>query len=297
MMNIPSMPQSRAAAMPPSVNYHLWQPCNMRCSFCFATFDDVVAEVLPRGHLPREDALQLTRMLAARFQKITFAGGEPTLCPWLLDLIAEAKRAGTTTMLVTNGTRLSVEYLTALRGHLDWLTLSIDSALPETHRALGRAVKGKALPPERYLEIVSHARELGIRLKINTVVTALNAGEDLTSYIAALRPERWKILQALPVEGQNSGSIEPLIPSAEAFRAFVDRHQHLEASGVRLVPEDHQAITGSYAMIDPAGRFFDDTAGRHHYSAPILQVGLDAAWSQVEFSPPRFLARGGDYPF
>jgi organic radical activating enzyme len=35
--------------------------------------------------------------------KITFAGGEPTLCPWLHDLIAIAKKTGMVTMLVTNG--------------------------------------------------------------------------------------------------------------------------------------------------------------------------------------------------
>ena len=25
----------------PAVNYHLWKPCNMRCGFCFATFEDI----------------------------------------------------------------------------------------------------------------------------------------------------------------------------------------------------------------------------------------------------------------
>lgn len=289
--------ERRAGALPPSVNYHLWQPCNMRCSFCFATFHDVVAEVLPKGHLPREEALQVVRILGARFRKITFAGGEPTLCPWLLDLITEAKAAGAVTMLVSNGTRLTHDYLGALRGHLDWLTLSLESASADTHRRLGRAVHGKALPPERYVEIAAQARALGIRVKVNSVITTLNAGEDLSTFIAEIRPERWKILQALPVRGQNDGRVEPLIPSREDFEAFVERHRALESQGIRLVPEDHQAITGSYAMVDPAGRFFDDTAGCHHYSAPILQVGLDAAWSQVTFSLPRFLARGGVYSF
>ena len=27
----------------PTVNYHLWKPCNMRCEFCFATFEDIEA--------------------------------------------------------------------------------------------------------------------------------------------------------------------------------------------------------------------------------------------------------------
>ena len=34
-----------------SVNFHLWKPCNMKCRFCFATFQDVGQEELPDGHL------------------------------------------------------------------------------------------------------------------------------------------------------------------------------------------------------------------------------------------------------
>src|SRR4051812_35569138 len=70
----PLPPAARSAPLPPSVNYHLWAPCNMRCRFCFAPFQDVVA-VLPAGHLAREDSLRLVHTLAGRFEKITFAGG------------------------------------------------------------------------------------------------------------------------------------------------------------------------------------------------------------------------------
>ena len=56
-------------------------------------------------------------------------------------------------------------------------------------------------------------------------------------------------------------------------------------------------IRGSYAMIDPHGRFFDSAGGGHRYSAPILEVGLVAAFSQVSFDPVKFLHRGGDYDF
>src|SRR3954471_20822790 len=75
----------------PSVNFHLWEPCNFRCKFCFATFQDVKKSILPKGHLPKDQAMQVVRRLAeSGFEKITFAGGEPTLCPWIGDLIALA---------------------------------------------------------------------------------------------------------------------------------------------------------------------------------------------------------------
>jgi radical S-adenosyl methionine domain-containing protein 2 len=269
----------------------------MRCRFCFATFQDVRSTVLPRGHLPREEALRLVEVLATRFQKLTFAGGEPLLCPWLPELVAAAKALGVTTMLVTNGSRLRPELIAGLKGVLDWVTLSIDSALPETHVRLGRAVQGKALTVEDYLALGRAVREAGMRLKVNTVVTSLTAGENLSAFMRDLAPERWKLLRVLPVEGQNNGKVEPLLCTEEAFDAFVERHRGLEAEGITLVPEDNTDMRGSYAMVDPAGRFFDNADGGHCYSDPILQCGLETAWSHVRFSMERFAQRGGHYDF
>lgn len=96
----------------PSVNYHLWKPCNMKCGFCFATFQDIDPHFLPKGHLGREDSLIVVEQLArAGFQKINFAGGEPTLCPWLPDLVTRTKEFGLSTAMVTNGSLLSSAWL------------------------------------------------------------------------------------------------------------------------------------------------------------------------------------------
>ena len=288
---------TQARAMPPSVNFHLWEPCNMRCRFCLATFQDVVSSVLPKGHLPREQALRLVEQVAPYFQKITFAGGEPLLCPWLPELVRAAKARGMTTMIVTNGSRLKPALIEALEGSLDWVALSVDSASEATQAALGRAVHGQALPREHYLEVARRVLAAGMRLKVNTVVTALNAGEDMGAFIQELGPERWKVLRVLPVEGQNTGKVEPLLCSEEDFQGFVRRHQAVERRGIVLVAEDNADMRGSYAMIDPAGRFFDNTRGGHYYSEPILASGVSEAWGQVRFSMERFEQRGGRYDF
>ena len=168
----------------------------------------------------------------------------------------------------------------------------------ETNLQLGRAVQGhKALTAEDYLARGALIRDAGLRLKVNTVVTSLNAREDMTALLRGLRPERWKLLRVLPIEGQNSGKVEPLLCTPALFQSFVERHRRLEAEGIHLVPEDNVDMRGSYAMVDPAGRFFDNAAGVHHYSAPILAQGIERAWSQVHFSLERFEQRGGHYDF
>jgi radical S-adenosyl methionine domain-containing protein 2 len=267
----------------------------MRCAFCFAPFQDVVSSVLPRGHLPREESLRLVRSLAERFEKVTFAGGEPTLCPWLPELVREAHAAGATTMLVTNGSQLAA-VLPALSGVLDWVAISVDSPAADTLVKLGRAVGGKrAIPVEEYAAMAQAVRDAGMRVKVNTVVTQVNADEDLSGFLRMLAPERWKLLRALPVEGQNTGRIEPLLCAPGAFEQFVARHAWLSSEGIEVVPEDNEDMRGSYAMVDPAGRFFDNAGGGHSYSQPILGAGIDAAWADVTFSMERFVDRGGIY--
>lgn len=284
-----------SSPMPVSVNFHLWRPCNMSCNGCFARFQDLDAAVLPGGHMSKQAAIDLAVLLGRQFDKVTFVGGEPTLCPWLPLLIERAHLAGATTMMVSNGTRLTSAYLDGLARSLDWVALSIDSAVPATHVSLGRAVHGEAISPERYLAIADDIRRLGMRLKINTVVSALNAVEDMRELILALRPERWKVFQVLPVDGQNDGDVEPLLINSGTFQRFLDRHGGLNALGIPVVGEDNEDMTGSYAMVDPAGRFFDNSTGRHTYSRPILKVGIEAAWSEITFNAERFAARGAVY--
>ena len=280
----------------PSVNFHLWQPCNMKCGFCFARFLDVKQEVLPKGHLKRKDCIHVVSLLAqSPFDKINFAGGEPTLCSWLPDLIRTAKRENMTTAIVTNGTKITSEWLDALDGCLDWIALSIDTVNPMTLRRTGRMTPAGPLTEQDYLEIVNMVKQRGIRLKINTVVTAETWEEDFTDFITMAQPERWKILRVLPVTGQNDEDIDQFTISDAQFEAYVTRNKSVAELGIAVVPEDNDMMRGSYVMVDPAGRFFDNVQGRHNYSRPIIGVGVEEALKDIAIDPDLFLKRGGLY--
>jgi radical S-adenosyl methionine domain-containing protein 2 len=270
----------------PAVNFHLFKPCDAACGFCFATFRDVA------GQLSRDDAFRLIETLrAAGVEKLNFAGGEPTLHPRIGDLLHLARQLGMVTSIVTNGSRLE-RLLDRHAGDLDWVGLSVDTASEATAMAIGRS-RGDQV--SRAVGLAERCHVLGIRVKLNTVVCALNWQEDVSALVRAVRPERWKVFQALPIDGQNDGSIEGLLVSDAQYRAFVDRHAHLVAEGFQPVVEDNDAMRGSYLMIDPLGRFYGNTSGRHVYSAPILKVGVAAALAEVGFAPAKFIARGGSY--
>ena len=277
----------------PSVNFHLWEPCNMRCKFCFATFQDVKQTILSKGHLPEKEAIEVVKQIAAAgFEKITFAGGEPLLCEWLPNLIKTAKQLGMTTMIVTNGSRLTDQFLQENKPYLDWIAVSIDSLDEANNIKIGRAIVGKRpLSKAYYATLIKKIHQYGYRLKINTVVNKVNYKDDFSEFIANLKPKRWKVLQVLPVVGQNDVKIDEFKISDEEYQYFLNTHKAVTA----IVPESNIDIKGSYVMVDPAGRFFDNAEGKHNYSHPILKVGVKEALKTVHYDMNKFLQRGGVY--
>lgn len=273
--------------MLPAVNFHLWRPCNYRCRFCFARFAEVPAA------LDRTATVQIVDALADHgCDKLTFVGGEPTLCPFLGDAVERAAARGITTSVVSNGARLAA--LIDRHGDaLDWIGLSVDSGDEAVNVQLGR---GRGDHVARTIALAAHARSRGISIKLNTVVTALNRDEDFGPIVRQLQPERWKVFQVLPIAGQNDGEgqLEGLEITAAALVAYAERHR---AQGLAPIIEDNDAMTGSYVMIDPMGRFFDNVDGRLSYGPPILEVGVERALAGVRWERERLVARGGLYPW
>lgn len=281
-----------------ALNFHVWQPCNMGCRYCFAEFADTVPRLQADKGLLRGRALSVVAVAAdAGIQKLTLVGGEPTLCPWLLDLLKLARQRGMVTMLVSNGSRMNRDWVERHAPWLDWAALSIDSLEQQTNVRIGR-VAGRGFVPDRasYGHLLESLRDAGCRVKVNTVVSALNWREDFTSFLMEHAVERWKVLQVLHVAGENDAAFPHLAVSAEQYQAFVQRHRSL-ARHMMMATEDNEAMRGSYLMVDPLGRFFSNLHGGHRYSEPIWSVGWDKARAQVDVDAQRFLARGGIYPW
>src|SRR5690606_36707286 len=161
-----------------------------------------------------------------------------------------------------NGARLD-RLLDDHAGDIDWIGISVDSADERTQAELGRGRGGHV---ERSRIHAARIQTLGIRLKLNTVVAALNWHEDMRTFVRELRPTRWKVFQVLAIDGQNDGDVERLLITRDQFQAFVERHAELATEGLAPVPEDNDAMTDSYAMIDPLGRFYGNHRGRYVYS-------------------------------
>jgi len=283
--------------LPPAVNWHFWPWCNYGCNFCFATFEDLPSS----KKMLKEDALTIPKMLAdAGVQKLTFVGGEPTLCPYLGELLVESKRVGLTTCIVSNGTGLTEDFLDQWSRYIDWIGLSIDASNDEIHMKIGRGLKRDlSRSKSRHIEVsiaawnrcVTH----GIKMKLNTVVCKQNKDDDMMEMVETLRPDRWKVFQVLPVKGQNDAGIEDMAITNSEYRDWIERHKNKNVNGIKMICEENDVMRGSYAMLDALGRFYSNTSGGHTYGLSVFDVGVKEAWSQIDFIKERFVAREGEY--
>jgi radical S-adenosyl methionine domain-containing protein 2 len=276
-------------SLPVSVNIFPSRKCNYSCGFCFHTAKTEDLTSL-------DDARQALRLLAAAgMKKLNIAGGEPFLHPkWLAEIVRFAKEELhlESVSIITNGSLVKRKWLEQHGKFVDILGLSIDSFNEETNIKIGRG-NGKHL--KKSTMIARMTKELGIILKINTVVNRLNHLEDMNEHIASLAPTRWKCFQVLLLEGENSGKGEDLrdatkfLISDEEFKGFLDRHRQQPC----LVPESNELMQDSYLLVDEEWRFLNCTGGIKRPGRSILKVGVETALSDAGWDDSKFYERGG----
>lgn len=267
-----------------TASFHIVKPCNMACKFCYATFDDMKVG----NQLSKMDCfIILDKLKEAGLQKITFAGGEPLLYKHIYEVVCYSKMIGLTTSIITNGSLLTEEMLVKFKGKLDWIGLSIDSLNNTTNKLIGRTSKMNV----NYFDLCLKIKENGFKLKINTVVNSFNHYADLNDFMDYIKPDRWKVFQALRVEGQNDKQFEEIRVTDEQYNLFLQTHKHQKS----LVAENNEAMTGSYLLIDPLGRLFENSKGKHTYSKPLQSNNIKKCLSEINLNRKMFIKRGGIY--
>lgn len=287
------------------LNWHLTEACNYRCQYCYATWDaptykyelirnpERTAALLHELYSffrPDNKANPLAKLQEWSSVRLNLAGGEPLLhAEMLMPIINQARELGFDVSLISNGSLLNGGLLNQLAKKLTWLGISIDSINTPTNVRIGRVdCRGHVLTLDELAASLIAARQSNpaLRIKLNSVVNRHNHSEDLSPAIRQFMPDKWKVLRMLPVVNQS------LTVTDEQFAAFVARHQSFASF---LCAEDHHDMRESYIMIDPTGRFFQNSlkipGSGYAYSRPILEVGTGAAFADVDFAHQRFCER------
>jgi radical S-adenosyl methionine domain-containing protein 2 len=222
--------------------------------------------------------------------KINFAGGEPLLHPRLLDYCTVAKDCGMTVSITTNGSCLDGNLIARMSEVVDWIALSIDSGSDEIEARLGRGCGNHVT---HCTEVARIIHEAGIRLKMNTTITALTYRENMISLVKRIKPDRWKVLQMLHICGENDDAVADLAITSEQFNHFVENHREVCLdNGENPVFESSNDIENSYFMLTPSGNVKIDVGN------VITKFSLDDVVSRgVEYyvNPAKYQNRGALY--
>lgn len=285
------------------INWHLTEVCNYSCKYCYAKWGkhdkrELIHDERSIGNLlsqlyeffrPENRSNPLTREMNWNSVRLNFAGGDPLLYrKQTLFAVGFARDMGFDVSMISNGSYFGNSLMEELAPRLSMLGISVDSADAAVNLSIGRSDRqGRVLAVDDLIASIRAARNTnpGVRLKVNKVVNSLNDREDMSSLIQPLGVDKWKVLRMLPVVTTD------LSVTDAQFRQFVERHARL---GSVLHSENTADQTESYLMIDPHGRFFQNSviheSGEYLYSRPILSAGIDEALVDMKFSAKKFVA-------
>ncbi len=270
------------------INWHLLEPCQLKCSYCYAQWTSLKDSPLIFKDQEKSKALikEIASLANERSVRLSFAGGEPLLDKHISQKIKWAKEESLEVSIITNGAMLPRRITENDLQNLYMLGVSIDSFNEERNISIGRSTLSGRVPDyDRIVSYLQKARKINpsIKIKINTVVNRFNFDDDMSEEIEKIRPDKWKVLRVLPATPKSK---EQII-SDEQYEKFRLTHKHIPYAQF----EDNDDMFNSYLMIDPYGRFFFNVDGTYGYSSPILEVGITAAWKQVQFNHEKFIQR------
>jgi radical S-adenosyl methionine domain-containing protein 2 len=188
--------------------------------------------------------------------------------------------------IITNGSLLTTDFIARNRGKLQMIGISVDALDYSGNKQIGRLDhQGRELSKERLVALAKAIHAAEIKLKINTVVNAVNCGSDFSSLIRALAPERWKLLRMLHYEHANDIGRNLMI-SDEEFQTFVNRHLHLHP-----VVEDSADMVDSYIVVNPQGRILVNSSERFQATESLVNHPFLEEFAKVAFNETAYQKR------
>ena len=278
------------------VNWHITEACNYHCNYCFAKWDKQKNELMNDEYSVSKlmDEIQkLPAILNGKYLtefesiRLNLVGGETFLnIRKVTRIIHQAKQRKFSLSAITNGSRLNNELVTLIANDFNSIGFSVDSLDNPTNIKIGRTEKSGVMDTDKVLRDISLIKELNpsIDIKINTVVSSLNQSEDLSAFIDQAAPNKWKVFKVLPVITRENEV------SQDDFIEFLERHSKFDNI---ISSEDNDEMTDSYLMIDPIGRFFQNSilGSGYSYSTPIVNTGIEDALNEINFDPEKFHGR------
>ncbi|NOZ84793.1 MAG: radical SAM protein [Deltaproteobacteria bacterium] len=139
--------------------------CNQNCRFCSNPPNDVAQTIEAAKD-------QLDSLVKLGYEGVILTGGEPTLCPFLKDIIHYSVAKGLPARIITNGQLTADRGLLEdyVRAGLSQMHVSLHSYRPEVQAFL----TGNESSLENAEKTLDNAKSLGLKTDVNTVINRYN---------------------------------------------------------------------------------------------------------------------------
>ncbi len=166
--------------------------CNLNCPHCYA-YKYRFMKTLPKEEVMRV----LKEAIDLGLEWINFAGGEPLLVPWLIDVLRWLEDHGVETSIVTNGTLIDREMARKLK--ITYLYVSLDGGTKKAHEMHRPNTWEKLMKTFKYLN------EEGVRFSTVMAVSKLNYWDA------------YNFVKKSKEVGADHASIIPVMPTGKAL--------------------------------------------------------------------------------
>jgi len=220
---------------------------------------------------------------------VGFTGGEATIRPDFLELLAYVKQTGHLASLQTNGTQFAdLDFAKAAAKHLDGVLIAIHSHIPEIHDLIVRKEGMYSRTIKGFENIIA----LKIPCNTQTVISKLNMAHLPGTY-DYIQTKKLNIRMNLTFPHPNGNALhhaEQVVPPyssiKEVLQKIFAKHSHLlntEAIPLcylhpyheKVFNYDNNLINGDQKPgIDPANKgsdFFSEDGATENYAIPTLQ--------------------------
>ncbi len=272
-----------------TINWHILEKCNYSCSYCFAKYAKSDDKEI---HNSKE---KITLLLNKVYQyfitkydgysiRLNIAGGEPMLSKNLNFIIDTAFKIGFKISLITNASKVTSKFVELNAKYISMFAISIDSISDKSNLNIGRSSKTHTLSISKIFMYLEQLKLLNpnLKIKINTVVNQHNFADYLGDLIDLINPYKWKVLQALSLDK------DKVFCSDEQFQEFLNNHQNITTT---ISKESNDDMKDSYIMLDPHGRFYQNTFGEYIYSDSVLSTDVSDAFKSIQFDLEKFKGR------
>lgn len=237
----------------------LTDKCNMKCIYCMPTGN--IKWINNKEILNFTEITRIVSILAELgITKIRLTGGEPLLRPSLDTLIRDLIKIENieTISMTTNGFLLEENINQLKLAGLNSLNISLDTFKEERFRTLNGISN-----LNKVLRGIRKARELGIKIKINTVIIRDWNDDEIINFVKFARDMDLTVrfIEFMPLDGSGIWNYNLVMPKREIIKIIESNFQN-------VITLDKN----NYSASDPATIYnFEDKIGKIGFISSITE--------------------------